>query len=391
MRTSFPLEAARPLLTLLKEIWETKALMACLFMAIHYGFPHGFRGLWIAMTAKSETPTMSLQQRSYAFILVSALTSQLLAIWSIWIWFCKAQAASSSPWKDLNMFDIFHSLDAETPLRGLHFIFSRFGRDRRRISRLYPWHFKHSLVMTYYTLIIFCVTKIWGPSYLLISLHLCVQYDTYWLLYRQAAAALGSYKRSSRMELNYRQKPWFAQAALIQVVVYGLAFALLLNDHLSATFVMCVIPVTSFGTILLFILHGYTPDYVNSTPTVYVYDSDEFCTVCESAWMGSGGIGSSEVAHHPTKNSLMKSAKSGCRICTAVWQHASRIPEDFVKTLKFWEPFTQLSNSGFTTVRCNGIHTDFEFKKGKGEFVTFLSDILKGRPLNGWLETFRKT
>jgi hypothetical protein len=371
MRASFPLEAARPLLRIIKEIWETKGLLASVFGVIHYGFPHGFHGLWSVLTKRLE-PRAPAFERSQYIALGLLLAIHVLLTRHMWIWFRKIQAASSSPWKDFGLSDIFQSLDAMTPLRGLHFILVRFGDDRRRIARSSPWHFRNSFLTLQSMIVILGIGKMEGPGGLLLAVHLAIQYDTYWLLNRQAAASLGFYTSPSRLELKYRHKPRFAQAALVQMVIYGLAITLLLNNRPKAIFVLYILPLTSFGTILLFTIHGHTPDYVNSTPTVYGNYSDKLCAVCESARMARGAFGSDfRAAHHQTKDSLLKSARSGCRICAAVWQHASRIPEDFVNTLMYWKPFTQLSNRGFGTVRCNGIDTDFEYKKGQGKKLFF--------------------
>jgi hypothetical protein len=367
MLTSLPLEAARPLLRLMKEIWETKVLLISTVAVIHYGFPHGFHGLWEILATSPETPILLLERRAI-IALGTSVAFQILAAWWMWRRFRRAQTQSPSPWKDINMGDIFETLSAPSPLRGLHFICVRFGSKGRQIARATPWHFRHSLMTVHYSTIVFGLARLGGRGGLLLLSHLVLQYETFWLLYRQSAAAFGRHT-STKLCLDYQHKPGFARAALIQMLVFGLNVALVSREYRIADYVLVALPITALATLLLYIVRGHRPDYVNPSPTIYGIYYDTLCDICTSKMAISGGdSGDSQKRHHETRNSLQRSAQRGCRICAAVWQHASRIPEDFVQSLKFWESFTWITSADLRTVVCNGVNTEFEYRKDQGKF-----------------------
>jgi hypothetical protein len=351
----------RPLLRQLKEIWDTKFMLALTAGAIHFGFPHGFHGLWAILTTSQRIPHQ-LMTTNVMIILVVGLIIQVIVSRWMWTRFCQAQTKLPSPWNEFTLTDIFEALSAPSPLRGLHFIWVRFGSQRRQVVRSTPWHFRHSLITFYYSMILFSLYRIGGPSGLLMVSHLVIQFETFWLLFRQAAGAFGSHHGTGSLKLDFQHKPRLAQAVLLQLAVFCAALALFLNQCPVVGYIVLLLPLTSFGTLLVYLVHAHKPDYVNPVPVIYGRYSEKLCDICKSLMAQSD----SHNSHHMTRGSLQTSAQSGCRICATVWQNASRIPEDFVKLLKFWRPFTNTRGTGFRSVSCNDVNTDFEFKSGKG-------------------------
>jgi hypothetical protein len=367
MLTSFPLEAARPLLRLTKEIWETKEMMISTALVIHFGFPHGFHGLWATLTTRPQTPMVQLGRRAI-LALYASNAFHICGAWWMWKRFRSAQKNLPSPWKDIDMGDIFDTLSAPSVLRGLHFICVRFGSKGRQIARANPWHFRHSLMTAHYSITLYGLSNVGGSGGLLLFTHLIIQYETFWLLYRQAQAAFGQRTFNGQLNLNYQHKPRFALITLVQLIVFGVNIVLISKEYQLSDFVLVVLPVTALATLLLYIVRGHTPDYVNPSSTIYVAGHDKLCKICTSAMTTVGDDSRRDHRnHHATKRSLQRSAQQGCRVCAAVWQHASSIPEDLIQSLKFWESFTYIRDNGLRTVVCNGINTEFEYRSDKGE------------------------
>jgi hypothetical protein len=375
MLTSLPLEAARPLLRLLKEIWETKSMLISMATVIHFGFPHGFRGLWAILTTGPKTPVLQLERPAVIALRIS-IAFQILVAWWMWGRFRRAQTHLPLPWKDIDMADIFEILSAPSPLRGLHFLCVRFGSRGRQIARQNPWHFRHSLMTAHYSMVLFGLVRIGGPNGFLLALHLLIQYETFWLLYRQSEAAFGHLKSTKRLSLDYRYRPRFAQAAVLQLAIFGLNIVLVCKQHPIADYLLVALPITATATLLLYIKHGHKTNFINLRPTIYGTPHDRLCRICTSAMKNTGAdSGEHRKRHHATKSSLQQSAQRGCRICAAVWQHASKIPEDFVQSLKIWESFTWISNQGLRTIVCNGVDTEFEYRNDKGKLSSKLMQI----------------
>jgi hypothetical protein len=370
MLTSLPLEAAQPLLKLLIEIWETKSMLISTATVIHFGFPHGFRGLWAILTTCPQSPILHLERPALIALGIS-VAFQILAAWWMWKRFRKAQTHLPSPWRDIDMADIFEILSAPSPLRGLHFLFERFGSNGRQIARQNPWHFRHSLMTVHYSTVILGLVRMGGREGLLLVLHLVIQYETFWLLYRQSEAAFGHLKSTKRLSLDYRHKPRFAQAALFQLIIFGLNISLVSKQHPIADYLLVALPITALATLLLYINRGHKVNFINPCPTIYGTPHDRLCEICTLAMTTTGAdSGDSRRRHHANKKSLQQSAQRGCRICAAVWQHASKIPEDFVQSLKIWESFTWIRNEGLRTIVCNGVDTEFEYRNDKGKLFS---------------------
>jgi hypothetical protein len=375
MLTSFPLEVARPLLRLTKEIWETKEMMISTVLVIHLGFPQGFHGLWATLTTRPQTPMVQLGHHAI-LALYASNAFHICGAWWMWKRFRSAQKNLPSPWKDIDMGDIFDTLSAPSVLRGLHFICVRFGSKGRQIARANPWHFRHSLMTAHYSMTLYGLSNVGGPGGLLLLTHLIIQYETFWLLYRQAQAGLGQRPFHEHLNLDYQHKPRFARAALVQLILFGVNIVLLSKQYRLSDFVLAVLPITALATLLVYIVRGHTPDYVNPSPTIYGTGHDKLCEICTLAMTTMGDDSRRDRRnHHATKRSLQRSAQQGCRVCAAVWQHASSIPEDFVRSLKFWESFTYIRDDGLRTVVCNGINTEFEYRNDKGQDP--LSMVLK--------------
>jgi hypothetical protein len=350
----------------MKEIWETKEMMISTVLVIHFGFPQGFHGLWATLATRPQTPMIQLGRRAI-LALYASNTFHICGAWWMWKRFRRAQENLPAPWKDMDMRDIFDTLSAPSVLRGLHFICVRFGSKGRQIARANPWHFRHSLMTAHYSMTLYGLSNVGGPGGLLLLMHLLIQYETFWVLYRQAQAAFGRRSSNEHFILDYKHKPRFARAALIQLIIFGINIILLSKQYPASDFVLATLPITALATLLLYIARGHIPDYVNPSPTLYGTGSDKLCKICTSAMTAvSDDSRHDRRNHHASKRSLQRSAQQGCRVCAAVWQHASSIAEDFVQSLKFWEPFTYIEGERFRTVVCNGINTDFEYRNDKG-------------------------
>jgi hypothetical protein len=285
---------------------------------VHFSLPFGFRGLWNFLINGPPTPFKSLDT-TVLLMLCMSLTAQLAVARLMWIWFRRAQTTLPLPWREFDMSDIFECVSAPTPLRGIHFLYLRRGSERRRVVRRTPWHFRHTLITAYYSIIAYSVIKFGRLSGVLVVAHLVLIFETYWLLHRQADAAFRRRVATTKITLNYRQKPRFAQAALLQMLSFFVTFALLASNCAIAACVLFFIPMMAFGTLLMYLIHGHSPDYVNSSSTVYGGHSDKICDICESVTDTRLERGRSDaVAHHQTRRSLQKSAQHGCRICSAV-------------------------------------------------------------------------
>jgi hypothetical protein len=156
--TFYSLEALRPLLKILKEIWETKVMAIWMIGIVHFSLPFGFRGLWNFLINGPPTPFKSLDT-TVLLMLCMSLTAQLAVARLMWIWFRRAQTTLPLPWREFDMSDIFECVSAPTPLRGIHFLYLRRGSERRRVVRRTPWHFRHTLITAYYSIIAYSVIK----------------------------------------------------------------------------------------------------------------------------------------------------------------------------------------------------------------------------------------
>jgi hypothetical protein len=169
--------------------------------------------------------------------------------------------------------------------------------------------------------------------------------DFYQLIWQQAQAAFWQHHKGLVPALDYRHKPRFAWAAVFQ----GYAIPLLLYSasakHSSLSAVLFyTVPVTSVATMLLYATYGHDPDHLNTSMSnggALEERMSVFCETCKNTAISSPKIDKMrDQQHHITTASLQRSAESGCRICTTLWERRTRIPKDFVKDLKFWEPVT---------------------------------------------------
>jgi hypothetical protein len=234
-----------------------------------------------------------------------SLGAQLAVARLTWSWFRRAQMTLPRPWKEFDMSDIFECVSAHTPSRGIHFLNLRHSSERRRIVRQTPWQFRHTLVAIYYSTITYVVIRFGRLSGVLVVAHLVLVYEAYWLLHRQADAAFRRRVATTKITLNYREKPQFAQVALLQMFTFFVTFASLAGNCAIAARALFLLPMMAFGTSLMCLIYGHSPDYVNSSSTVYGGHSDKICDICASITDTRLERGRSDaIAHHRTKRSL---------------------------------------------------------------------------------------
>jgi hypothetical protein len=162
----------------------------------------------------------------------------------------------------------------------------------------------------------------------------------------QAQAAFGLHNKSLIPALDYRHKPRFAWAAIFQscALLLPLCSSSTKSRSLSAV-LSYTLPVASVATMLLFATYRHDPDYLNvsmSNRGAFEELRSVFCETCKNTAISSSvkRDDKRDRQHHLTASSLQQSAESGCRICATLWERRARIPKDFVKNLKFWEPAT---------------------------------------------------
>jgi hypothetical protein len=343
MIQSLPSEVLRFILRSVREIPESKwqIIYLALFIRISNG---SFTSYWLSLTQSPKAPFMPRMNR--AFVLPAAsLGAQCIIILLMWRLFRRQQIHLSSPWKDIDTNHILQLLPAWSAFRGLHSLMMRFGSQRSSVIRAKPWHFKQTLVLTYAGSVLWAATKSGGLEAVLTEVHNTIQVDLYHLMWQQASAAWQQPYKSSITALDYRHKPRFAWAAVLQA--YPLLLLKLLPWTKSSSLVAVLsytVPVTSVATLLLFAAYGHGPDYLNASILdrgVFVARTSVFCETCKNTAISSSKRDHTrDKQHHLTTASLQRSAESRCRICAILWERRTRILKDFVKDLKYWEPVT---------------------------------------------------
>jgi hypothetical protein len=343
MTQSLPSDVSRFILRLFKEIRESK--WQIVYLAVTIRFSNGsFTSFWSTLTQSPTAPFMPQLHR--AFVLkVTSLGAQCIATLLMWRLFRRRQIHLPSPWKDVDAGYIVQLLPEWSALRGLHFLVVRLGPQRSSAIRAEPWHFKQTLVLVYVGSILWVATKRGGLEALFTEVHYAIQVDFYQLISQQAQAAFWQHHKGLVPALDYRHKPRFAWAAVFQ----GCALPLLLcsvsaKHSLLSAVLFYTVPVISVATMLLYVTYGHDPNYLNTSMSnggALEEPTSVFCETCRNTAISSPKIDEMrDQQHHLTTASLQRSAESGCRICTTLWERRTRIPKDFVKDLKYWEPVT---------------------------------------------------
>lgn len=110
---------------------------------------------------------------------------------------------------------------------------------------------------------------------------------------------------------------------------------------------------------IVFLSHEHRHIYLSPEGHLKPLDySTQFCTLCNSTVIRALEKEMSESSqgyrgsHHWTRNSLAASVKTGCRICSTVWEHRRGLKRDFLGFIMFWRPTTSWDTSilGFTII-----------------------------------------
>ena len=215
MTQSLPSEVLRFILRLFKEIRESKWQIINLAVTIRIS-NGSFTSFWSTLTQSPTAPFMPRLNR--AFVLkVAPLGAQCIAILLMWRLFRRRQIHLPSPWKDVDTRYIVQLLPEWSALRGLHFLVVMLGPQRSSVIRSEAWHFKQTLVLAYVGSVLWATTKRGGLEALFTEVHNIIQMDFYHLISQQAQAAFGLHHKSLIPALDYRHKPRFAWAAVLQV------------------------------------------------------------------------------------------------------------------------------------------------------------------------------
>ena len=343
MTQSPPSKVLRFVLRLFKEIWESKLQIIHLAWIIRI-YNGSFTSFWSSLTQSPAAPFMP--RLNSAFVLkVASLGAECIATLLMWRLFRRRQIHLPSPWKDVDTGYFVQLLPEGSALRELYFLVMMLGPQRSSFIRAEPWHFKQTLVLAHVGSVLWAVTKRGGLEALFTQVHNIIQMTFYHLILQQAQAAFWQHHNSLIPALDYRHKPRFAWAALLQVCA-------LLPPLCSASMksrsvwevLLYTVPITSVATMLLYATYGHDPDYLNapmSNGEALEERTSVFCETCKNTAISPQKIDNKcNEQHHLTAASLHRSAESGCRICATLWERRARIPKDFVKDLKYWEPAT---------------------------------------------------
>lgn len=321
----------------LKEIWETKFVLSGLILAIRHLFG-SFSFFWWGLTKLPTVPFISHPVPQLVFM-GGALFIQVSVISLMWAAFRRAQRDQPSPWRDIDIRYVVQ-LTPTSPLGGLNFLYSRLGPSRRQAIRASPWHFRHTLASVHAGTVIFGMVKFGGLGGLLGVGLLAILFDAVFLLLGQIEAAFGQNVRSLTPRLDYRHKPRVALAAVSQALALAVAFIFTMKDHEWPIYILFVFPMTTVATFLGYLSHGHELEYLNDSISDHALPEAQrplFCQICQSTILSNALTGPT---HHPTADSLYRSASTGCRICAAAWQQRSRVQPDFLAVLMFWKPAT---------------------------------------------------
>ncbi len=354
MRSSFPAELVRLILRQLQEEWGIKFRIALYAIIVRCIFPGYFGGLWWFLTRAPAVPFLSNLDRRAA-ILSAALAIQCCTIAAMWAWFRRAQAGMVLPWSDIRFSYVIQLLAKDfSPLRWVFFIYSRLGPGGRQARRMSPWHFRHTFALAQVAITSVGLTKLGGLRDLLGLIAAMVGMDTVHLLFAQTRAAIRPEGLTKvRPALDYRHKPHFAWAAVVQTVACLVSGALVSKGYDWADCILLCLPITSIATVLLYLVYEGTPVYLNdSLPVQQRGPQVKFCETCERTVLSpvrddARRIGErEEYVHHRTVAGLQKSAEAGCRICATAWEWRFRLPQDFLSTFKYWLPATTYNPVG---------------------------------------------
>lgn len=280
----------------------------------------------------------------------AAVVLEYIILVCVWQIYRSRQSNLPATW---NAVDVKYLLALSSPssaLRVVHFLYSRVGPNRRLVIRITPWHFKHTLTSIQVGIILLGLIKSGGIVGLIGAGIGFLVIDTVWLVKQQAEAAFGTNDTDIEPKLDYHNKPRFAWAAVLQVLVLALSLFLMKFDVNLPSYIGFFFPIASFGTLLMYLLHGHEADYLNQsslTKFTHCEKTNSFCDVCQSQVFSRNKVGST---HHPTSRSLEFSAQKGCRICTTVWEQRSRVQKNFISQLKGRQPATTFSLSGGLTI-----------------------------------------
>jgi hypothetical protein len=112
----------------------------------------------------------------------------------------------------------------------------------------------------------------------------------------QAKAAFGWNDSEVDPKLDYRHKPRFAWAAMVQVLMIAVLLVLVKFGVRPPLFMVGLFPLASLGTLLLYLLHGHEVDYLNRsvlTETTRRHDAPTVRQAADSVGASlSAGVGS---------------------------------------------------------------------------------------------------
>lgn len=348
---------------LAQELWETKGLLTMYLLTVWYFFPGSFQGLWYLLVHAPSAPFLS-RDNGTSLWLARGLCFEVLAISLIWYHFIIARSHLPRPWKTIDLSWVIQSCSTleSTPLSGLYFVFTQLGPNRHEVRRTSPWHVRHSVHVIWAAMILFGWVKFCGIDALFFAGLVTIYLAAVALLLGQIQSSYTGHKGGGPLKLDFRHKPRYALAALSQGLLFALTLPRAGSGNTWATLIWLVMPPVSFGTFVCYLEHAHEADYVNPKMTLSHHTDEMFCQVCFATILAAVDVESDNV-HHATLAGLESSARSGCRICAAVWQAASHIEKDFVANLMFWRPATTFEG---LRVDLNGISVSFNLRSIQG-------------------------
>ncbi|KAH6879455.1 heterokaryon incompatibility protein-domain-containing protein [Thelonectria olida] len=283
--------------------------------------------------------------------------------------FQRAQSEIPSPWKDIDITYVLDLLPEWSPLKDVYIICSRFCSRKCPPT---PWHFRQTYSFIRTGILLFLATKFGGLGGPVITCWGLIVFDASSILVQQTRSVFSGRAFKTAPALDYQNKPRFAYAALSQTFAFALAVILLFKRSGLWYYILSIIPMSSVGTLLLYLASGHQLDYLNQpAPVENLVRMHEvkFCDICESTVSSSNRR---DNIHHRTARSLQKAAHDGCRICAPVWERRSRVPQDFVAMFMYWKPATTFSHmSGgvhirYSQDRYNVHECEFNLRNRKG-------------------------
>ncbi|KAH7066385.1 heterokaryon incompatibility protein-domain-containing protein [Paraphoma chrysanthemicola] len=190
-----------------------------------------------------------------------------------------------------------------------------------------------------------------------LNIILIVDMVTLYCLLLDGAVANSSSQSSRSCLDNLRYTHRYAACALLHLLLSAF-----LGDPFrpmsALPYVFLIYPITLHITLVAFMLRTTQLSYLNKAlePPSIIY-TQTYCAVClRTVLQGLDKDGKTNEqclferkgTHHRTTRSLRRSAKSSCRICAVVWQHRTRISQDFVGFLMFWRPSTSYHLRGLS-------------------------------------------